>query len=170
MYAEISAAISSAKTALELAKAANVLANFNELVSAVSEVNTRLLAATAVALASQEKQAALLEQVASLKEELRSVSNWEALAKDYRLQAVGVEQKHFARVHRPENPSSEAKHWACAKCFQERKLYILSGHGRFDYKCPNCQSEISPIVQGGSLAPIESAYAQVQESILAPGT
>lgn len=55
MYAEISSAIVSAKAALELAQAAQGLANFNELVSAVSEVNTKLMAAYDVAFASSEK-------------------------------------------------------------------------------------------------------------------
>ena len=159
MYAEISAAISSAKTALDLAKAANGLANFNELVAAVSEVNSKLMAATAVALGSQEKQAALIEQVAALKEELRGLRDWEVQAKDYTLQAVGVEQQHFAQVYKPVGPSSKAKHWACAKCFQDQKLYVLSAHKRFSYRCPTCGTEIAPIIPGGSLAPIESAYS-----------
>lgn len=52
MYAEISAAIQSVKTVGELAKAASSIANHNELMAAVSEVNARLMDATAVALAS----------------------------------------------------------------------------------------------------------------------
>jgi hypothetical protein len=159
MYAEISAAISSAKTALEIAKAANGLANYNELVAAVSEVNSKLMAATAVALASQEKQAELAEQLAALKEELRSLRDWKSVAKNYTLQAVGVKKEHFAQVYKPAIPTSTARHWACTKCFREQKLYILNAHERHCYKCPNCGTEIAPIIPGGMLAPIDSAYS-----------
>ena len=47
MYAEISAAITSAKAALNIAKSAHDLSNYNELVAAISEVNTKLMDATA---------------------------------------------------------------------------------------------------------------------------
>jgi hypothetical protein len=67
MYAEIVSAIESAKTLRELLKAASSLSNYNELVAAVSEVSARLMDATAVALASQEKQSELAQQVASFR-------------------------------------------------------------------------------------------------------
>ena len=77
MFAEISAAASSAKIALELVKAANKLANYNELVAAVSEVNAKLMDATVIALASQEKQSTLADEVRALKQELVKRENWE---------------------------------------------------------------------------------------------
>ena len=158
MYAEISSAIASAKTALDLAKAANGLTNYNELVTAISEVNAKLMNATAVALASQEKQSALIDEVRTLKQKLMNFENWKSESKDYVLQSVGLEKRHFAQVYKPSVQSSKDRHWACVKCFQERKLYVLSAHKRFSYKCPNCGMEIAPIIPGGTLAPIESAY------------
>ena len=88
MYNEIAAAVASAKTALDIAKAAHGLANYNELVAAVSEVSTKLMDATTVALASQEKQAALANEIANLKEKLREVENWESQMQRYSLQAL----------------------------------------------------------------------------------
>ena len=158
MFAEISAAASSAKIALELVKAANKLANYNELVAAVSEVNAKLMDATVIALASQEKQSTLADEVRALKQELVERENWERESQNYTLQAVGVEGQHFAQVYKPTMQSTKARHWACAKCFQEQKMYPLSAHKRFSYKCANCGTEISPIIPGGNLAPIESAY------------
>jgi len=70
MYAEISAAIQSAKALGELVKAAHGLANYNEFVTAVYEVNAKLMDATAVALASQEKQSSLANRVAELEDQL----------------------------------------------------------------------------------------------------
>jgi len=70
MYAEISAAIQSGKALGELVKAAHGLANYNEFVTAVYEVNAKLMDATAVALASQEKQSSLANRVAELEDQL----------------------------------------------------------------------------------------------------
>ncbi len=56
MYGEIIAAIGSAKALRELVKAATSLANNNELIAAVSDVNSKLMDATAVALESQVAQ------------------------------------------------------------------------------------------------------------------
>ena len=158
MYAEISAAIASVKTALEIAKAANSLSHYNELVSALSEVNAKLMDATVTAMASLEKNAALSDEVRTLKEELMKFKNWERESQDYILQAVGVDGQHFAQVYKPSVQTTKAKHWACAKCFQERKIYYFSAHGRYSYKCPNCENTIAPIVAGGTIASIESAY------------
>jgi uncharacterized protein YaaR (DUF327 family) len=69
MIAEFSAAIQSAKALGELVKAAHGLTNYNEFVTAVYEVNAKLMDATAVALSSQERQTALTARVAELENE-----------------------------------------------------------------------------------------------------
>lgn len=158
MFSEISAAIASTKAALELAKAVSDLSNRNELIAAVSEVNSKLFEATAIALQSQERQGALIEEVRQLKDQLATLSNWQELSANYQLQAVGAFKSDFVQVYRPKNEAVEPRHWACAKCFQERKLFFLSGVDRFYYACPNCGTRISPIVIGGARAPIDSAY------------
>lgn len=85
MFLEISAAIASAKTALDIVKTANQLSNYNELVAAVSEVNAKLIDANVVALASLEKQSALNSEIADLKNKLREIENWEGQIKRYKL-------------------------------------------------------------------------------------
>lgn len=159
MYAEISSAISSFKTVLEIAKAATSLSNYNELVSAVSDVNSKLMDVTAVALASQEKQHMLMAEIKQLKDELAEINSWENESKNYVLQSVGVEKKHFAQVYKPLNSTNKANHWACVKCFADKKIYILNAKDRIMYKCCNCGETIAPIIRGGTLAPIESAYS-----------
>ena len=158
MYSEIKAALESGKIISDIIRASHDLRNFNELASAVSELNAKLLAATTEALSGSEKIATLNERVRLLEQEIMKFENWETEAKNYTLQSVGVEKKHFAQVYNPVVQSTKERHWACAKCFQERKLYILSAEGRSIYKCPNCGNGIAPIIVGGSLAPIDSAY------------
>ena len=58
MIQELLIASQSVQALGTLLKAANGLANYNEIVAAISEVNTKLMQANTVALTSQEKQAA----------------------------------------------------------------------------------------------------------------
>jgi hypothetical protein len=155
MYAEIVSAIESAKTLRELLKAASSLSNYNELVAAVSEVNARLMDSTAVALASQEKQSELAQQVRELQEEVRKLTDWEPLARNYALKevAAGV----FSYVYTSSTPMQQPKHWACAKCFQDRKLSVLQRQLPPTYLCQSCGSKITPY-KNGSLVSIKEVY------------
>ena len=158
MYAEISAALTSLKTVTDMVKAMRSMANYGELLAAVNTVQEHLSQALIANLASAEKQAALLERVRELEAAAMKFKDWETKAKDYVLQAVGVQKLHFAQIYKPALKSQQARHWACAKCFADGKIYVLSMQGIHTYECPNCGTKISPIVQGGMPAPIESAY------------
>ncbi len=140
MYAEISAAITSAKTALDIAKAANGLANYNELVSAVSEVNTKLMQATTVALASLEKQSSLTSEIAELKEKLREVENWEGQMKRYKLHAFPTGA--LAHALQPGMEQGQPIHYLCTTCVSKRQPTILQPSGRLLY-CPVCKTNIA---------------------------
>lgn len=151
MYAEISAAIASAKTALDIAKAANGLANYNELVSAVSEVNTKLIQATTVALASLEKQSALTSEIAELKEKLREVEDWEGQMKRYKLHAFPTGA--LAHALQPGMEQGQPIHYLCTACVDKKMKTTLQPSGRFLY-CPECKTKIAtqsapPIDYGG---------------------
>ena len=158
MYAEISSAIAGLKTVSELVKAAHSLSNYNELVAAVSEVSAKLMDATAVALASQEKQSALAQQVRDLEQALMDLEDWKATAKDYELKSIGTLDVCSAYAYTPGIQAPQNRHLACAKCFQDKKRFILNTHERHSYRCPNCGVEISPTLNGGRFARIESVY------------
>jgi hypothetical protein len=70
MANEIVAAVQSARLLMDVVKANEILANFHELVAAVSEVNAKLLSAQTAALLSQEKQEALIERIHQLEKEV----------------------------------------------------------------------------------------------------
>ncbi|MDD5758706.1 MAG: hypothetical protein PHI06_06445 [Desulfobulbaceae bacterium] len=157
MYAEISAAIASAKTALDIAKTAHNLSDFNNLVSAISEVNTKLMDATAVALASQEKQSALTNRITELEDQLRQVENWESQMKRYKLHEFPA-TKALAYALQLGMEDNEPVHYLCTTCVSKREKTILQPHGRFLY-CPICKNNIetslSPpinrsVIHGGS--------------------
>jgi hypothetical protein len=138
MYAEISAAIASAKTALDIAKTAHNLSDFNNLVSAISEVNTKLMDATAVALASQEKQSALTNRIAELEDQLRQVENWESQIKRYKLHEF-TETKALAYALQPGMENNEPMHYLCATCVGKREKTILQPVGIYLH-CPICKT------------------------------
>ena len=139
MYAEISAAIASAKTALTIAKSAHELSNYNELVAAISEVNTKLMDATAIALASQEKQSELANRISELENQLREIENWESKIQNYELHEF--ETGVFAYGLKQNSDNREPLHYLCATCVNERKPSIMQPHGRF-LKCLVCDKSI----------------------------
>ena len=140
MYTEIAAAVASAKTALDIAKAAHGLSNYNELVAAVSEVSTKLMDATTVALASQEKQAALANEIADLKDKLREVENWESQMQRYSLQALPAGALAYAL--KPDMQQGQPMHYLCTACVDNKKKTTLQPHGRL-FHCPECKTSIA---------------------------
>ncbi len=133
MYAEISAAVASAKTALDIAKAAHGLSNYNELVAAVSEVNAKLVDATVVTLASLEKQSTLASEVSDLKEKLRKIENWESQMQRYALFAFPTGALAYAFQQRGEK--GEPLHYLCAACKTQRKKSILQPYAEGLLRC-----------------------------------
>ncbi len=140
MYAEISAAIASAKTALNIAKSAHDLSSYNELITAISEVNTKLMDATTVALSSQEKQSALSNRIADLEDKLRDVENWESQIKRYALHEF-PETKTFAYKLKHGINDDESLHYLCATCVSKSEKSIMQPAGHTLY-CPVCKTNI----------------------------
>lgn len=139
MFAEISAAVTSAKTALDIAKAAQGLSNYNELVSAVSEVNAKLMDATVVTLASLEKQSALTKEMVELKEKLREVEGWESQMKRYKLHEFATGALAYALSPGKEN--GEPMHYLCITCVDKKKKTTLQPKNR-GLHCPECRINI----------------------------
>ena len=140
MFTEISAAVASAKIALDIAKAAHGLTNYNELVAAVSEVNTKLVDATVVTLASLEKQSTLTSRVTELENKLREVENWESQIKRYKLHSFAT----GALAHQLQESMQEGEpmHYLCTTCVNKKEKTILQPHDMF-LSCPVCKSNIA---------------------------
>lgn len=141
MYAEISAAVASVKTVLDLAKAAHELSNHNELLSAVYEVQTKLIDATTAVIASQDKQSALNDRVEELKKQLREIENWEREIKRYKLyEFPSTKTLVYALKEGMEN--GEPLHYLCATCLNQDKKTILQPRGYLLF-CPTCKMSIA---------------------------
>lgn len=148
MYAGIVSAIQSAKVLTTLVKAANTVSNYNDLVSAVYEVNAKLMDASAVALASQEKQAALASKVSDLEKELVQYKNWEREIERYSLKELssGV----FAYALKPGMQPEDPPHLLCANCVSNRQKSILQVHDESQFvrhlDCHKCSSKLSVVL------------------------
>ena len=154
MIAELLGATQSVQALATLLKSARSLANYNDIVAAVSEVNTKLMDAQIVGIKSLDEQRALHGRVHELEELLNSLRDWQQTSVDYSLQAVGALQRDFVYVYKPKTSRTKPNHWVCARCFEEKKKYVLGQtYNERAYECPNCKVQVSPIVSGGGLAP-----------------
>ena len=141
MYAEITAAVQSLRTLGELAKSANSLANQHEIVTAVADVNAKLMDATAVALASQERHYALLTRISELEREISELRTKQSQADKYALHKFVTGA--FAYRLKEEYESSEPGHFLCTKCHDTGIHSKLQPWGSRRLKCTTCQTVIA---------------------------
>ena len=123
MYAEISAAIQSVASLNEILRATKELRDRNDLVAAVSQVNEKLMLANGVALESQEKQAALSNEVRELQSKLAELERWETEIQRYEMHrfATGA----LAYRLKPSTEQGEPTHFLCPDCVSNRKATKL---------------------------------------------
>ena len=146
MYTEINAALQATKVLYDIAKANKGLTNYNELVSAVSDVNAKLIEANAAALASQEKQSFLSERVRELEKKIMEFENWESEIQKYKLHQFP--SGSFAFELKPEMQQTEPLHYLCHTCATKRQKSIMqpdgfhNGVGLF-LRCHKCNLLIS---------------------------
>ncbi len=143
MYAEISSAFTSINALSTLLKSAQSLANYNEIVAAVSEVNSKLISAQTGALAGLEKQQAQVGRISELEKEIAGLKAWEAKAQRYELASFATDI--FAYRLKEAMRNGEPAHWACSRCFQESKIGFLNlkyeVNGNKTFECVNCKKE-----------------------------
>jgi hypothetical protein len=158
MYAEIQAAIASTKALLEIVKATKELRDSSELSAAVAEVNIKLLNVSGVALAGQEKQAALSQRIRELEAEIMKFKDWKAESEQYPLKQIAPGA--FVHIYKPLIDIGKPRHWVCANCFRQNQISVLQARretkaGWPGYMCDACGSEI---ITGAQPLPIDSAY------------
>jgi hypothetical protein len=129
MLTEITSAIQSTKTALELVKAARGLSNYSELLTAVTEVQIKLTDAIASELGSQEKQAELLERIRELEKRLSEFENWDAQIQRYELFAF--ETKALTYALKPGQENGQPMHYLCLPCADKRQRSTLQPTAAF---------------------------------------
>jgi hypothetical protein len=140
MINELLLASQSVQALMTLLKAAQHLSNYNEIVAAVSEVNTKLMQANAVALSSQEKQSSLTNRITELENQLRELENWESESQRYRLTKLAF--GGYAFCLKPGMENAEPPHYLCATCMNQRKKSILQPHDESFLRCSLCHEQV----------------------------
>lgn len=155
MSGEIGAAIQGMKVLYEIVKANKGLIQYNELVSAVAEVNGKLIEAQTAALASQEKQTLLAERVRELEKKIIELENRESELQKYEPYAFPTGTRALAL--KPGMQDSEPVHYLCEPCANKGQISRMQPDGFHDgrglfLRCPHCNllipiSPMSPALE-----------------------
>jgi len=144
MVAELIGAVQSLKALSELMTSANKLSNFNEIVSALADVNMRLMQANSVALESQEKIISQQEKIQNLEEQLESLKNWSSEVSNY--ESVQVSNGVFVIVPKERNSKIQSTLKYCINCFTDMKKSVLQHSNeemrRCGLTCYRCSSKL----------------------------
>lgn len=92
------------------------------------------MSATAVALASQEKQASLANEIAELKDKLRKLEHFEREAERYELERLPFDGFVFSLKKGMEN--GQPQHYLCAACMNRGEITIMQPEGEVFVACP----------------------------------
>lgn len=154
----IQGAITGLKTASDIAIGIGKLNTLAQVQEKSVELGQIIVAAQSATLSAYADQAAMIEEVRALKEEVMRVKAWETQKQRYKL-ASPWESGGVAYALRESMASGEPPHLICTKCYEDGRKSILnplrleSGFGAFS--CPICKSQIPTGFRGG----VTPAYA-----------
>ncbi|MES2983740.1 MAG: hypothetical protein V4735_00965 [Pseudomonadota bacterium] len=147
----ISVAVSSLKTAGEIAKGLVGLRDGAMIQTKVIELQGVILAAQGSALDAQSDQLTLLDEVRNLKKEVADLKTWEAEKEKYVLTDLlpnsGRMTTVYAYIEKDKASTPENVHKLCANCFDSGKKSILQGESRVPgmhrvLACHHCGSDL----------------------------
>lgn len=144
MIADLNGVVQSVRVVADLIQANKSFRNFNELVSAVAEVNTKLVHFLSIAVEAKEKELTLNRHIEELEKENLKLKDWQREAKRYKLTEIAPSV--FARTLKPGMEQSEPAHMLCTNCFYDHPKPILQLHTQGlktnNYLCQHCGKEI----------------------------
>jgi hypothetical protein len=123
MITEINAAIQGTKVLKDFIGSHKELANYNELSSAVAEVNSKLIDAQHSILDYQASNKALIEKIAELEEKLSGKEKFDREISRYILHKL----KSGMLVYRikPEHEEMGEPHYICTQCANNGKISLF---------------------------------------------
>ena len=154
----IQGTISGLKVAGDIAQGLLKLHTMAEVQGKVIELQSTILSAQSSALSANADQAAMINTIRGLKEEIACVKAWEAQKQRYQLEAIW-EKTALVYALKKSMSSGEPPHWICTKCHEDGLRMILQPRIAKDGKgvlaCPSCKSELHNLYRGTE----EPAYA-----------
>ena len=147
----IQGAVTSMKTAFDIAKAMSEMKSMTDVQGKVIELQQAILAAQSSAMTANSEQFAALEELRILRAELDRSKGWELEKKRFSLfQATGGVAYALRESQKNE---SEPPHYLCANCFDQGRKSIINNHqgvtGFTSWLCPTCKAQFSTGYKGG---------------------
>ena len=146
----IAAALSSLKTAKDIAETMIGLRDGAAFQSKLLEFQSKLIDANNAAFAAQDERAALLKRISDLEKEVTDLEAWETTKQRYELKTTNG--GGLAWFLKPEAQPTEEPHKICTKCYEDRKRSILQPEGRSGpaahmgnpakLYCPACRAKV----------------------------
>jgi len=128
MLAEISAGLSSLKAATDIVKGLNAAATQAAVNDVKLTLQDHIFEAREALSAAQDAQAASLQRIRDLEQEIVRLKDWEREKQRYSLKAVAIGA--FAYTPKPGMENGEPPHWLCANCFNQRQKSFLQFKGQ----------------------------------------
>ena len=92
-------------------------------------------------LAAQQQAIELTERCQELEGKLDGMNDWKTNRDRYALKQIGDGAYVFAlRPEHIESGGTEARHWLCAQCFEDRNTSYLQGLPNGVWNCQRCKS------------------------------
>ncbi|KQX98729.1 hypothetical protein ASE23_24105 [Rhizobium sp. Root73] len=129
----ITDAVSTLKTASDLASSAKDVEDFSALKKKLTEMSNLILAAHSAVVSTQAQLMGMMQENFELQSKLSRVEQWEDTAARYLLKDFGGGT--YAYELKTELVDSEPHHLVCANCFQTQRKSVL----QFSHNTPTQQ-------------------------------
>ena len=145
----IAQALGALKALKDIGQATIGLANAAAFRERQIEFQQRIIDAQSAIFTMQTENSAALERVSELEKEVARVETWDAEKDKYELKTLGLGA--FAYMLKPDARGTEEPHWVCAKCYKERRIYIIQFFEALSsswHACPACGTHVVPRAAG----------------------
>jgi hypothetical protein len=144
--AEISAAVTGIRAALDITKAMINLRDEEAFRAKSIELQGVVLDTLEKAIEAREAHTTQVERIRSLETEVANLKAWDAEKQRYKLKGIGG-QGAVAYVLKPDARGTETPHWLCPNCFAQGKKSFLQNSGDMHlrtwiYKCVGCKASV----------------------------
>ena len=138
MFAELSAATSSANAIIKLLKTAHEASTQVEINKILFEMQGHLLDLQAKLSEAHQKMDELVQIERATKAKLIAFENWDTEAAKYELKDIG--RGCLVMMLKPDEQEGATPHWLCPNCFEKHeKSYLNRASTRLiEYKCIRC--------------------------------
>lgn len=142
--ATIGGTLASINAARDIAKTMIGLRDTELLQSKTIELNGLILEALGKAIEARQAEAAQVDEIRALKEEIAQLKAWGAEKTRYELKQV--DSGFVAYMLKPEERGTEPPHWLCATCYSNGEKGFVQSQGRtkderhITLKCGTCNA------------------------------